>query len=409
MRVLLLDSSPRRYWLNKRIGVPLSTALAFGPIGITWAFLPIHLKSLGATFSLIALVSLIPALETILLSPTWGGILDRTGRGNRILLLSFLAQGIGFSIFPLLGSPEEFVLAVALMGLFSSSFIPVYAAIATRASRQYGRAIGGFWAAASLGYGSVTLLGGVIYQFLPVNYLFLLGAAYGFAGSLVVILAPRESLTMPKAPDISEGYWGLLRQRNIAVLCLLSVVVLIASSAFNSFFTLYLVVFLGGSRLLAGLAATATTVLGALAYRIVGPLNDRVGRKPVFLLGAVGYAAYFGILYLVTNVALVTILWVLPVYPLVQSSSAVLISDYTHAADRGKGLGLLESALSLGGGLGPVAGGVIADALNLQSVILFSLATALAAALSSQILLKENRATSIPIQDTTRTQPLSSA
>jgi MFS family permease len=288
------------------------------------------------------------------------------------------------------------------MGLFSSSFIPVYAAIATRASRQYGRAIGGFWAAASLGYGSVTLLGGIIYQFLPVNYLFLLGAVYGYAGCLVVVLAPRDSLTMAKAPDISEGYWGLLRQRNIAILCLLSVVALIAASAFNSFFTLYLVDFLGGSRLLAGLAATATTLLGALAYRLVGPLNDRIGRKPVFLLGAVGYSAYFGLLYLVTNVAVVTILWVLPIYPFIQSSAAALISDYTHAADRGKGLGLLESALSLGGGLGPLAGGLIADAFDLQSVILFSLATASVAAVSSQILLKENREVLVStIQDTT--------
>jgi MFS family permease len=237
----------------------------------------------------------------------------------------------------------------------------------------------------------VTLLGGVIYQFLPVNYLFLLGAVYGYAGSLVVVLGPRDSLTMPKAPDISEGYWGLLRQRNIAVLCLLSLVALIAASAFNSFFTLYLVDFLGGSRLLAGLAATATTLLGALAYRLVGPLNDTIGRKPVFLLGAVGYTAYFGLLYLVTNVAVVTILWVLPIYPFIQSSAAALISDYTHASDRGKGLGLLESALSLGGGLGPLAGGLIADAFDLQSVILFSLATASAAAVSSQILLRENR------------------
>lgn len=277
------------------------------------------------------------------------------------------------------------------MGLFSSSFIPVYAAIATRASRQYGRAIGGFWAAASLGYGSVTLLGGVIYQFLPVNYLFLLGAAYGYVGSLVVILAPRDSLSMTKAPDISEGYRGLLRQRNIAVLCLLSLVALIAASAFNSFFTLYLVDFLGGSRLLAGLAATATTLLGAVAYRLVGPLNDKIGRKPVFVIGAISYAAYFGLLYVITNVAVVTILWVLPIYPFIQSSSAALISDYTHAADRGKGLGLLESALSLGGGLGPLAGGLIADAFDLQSVILFSMATASATVVASQVLLKENR------------------
>src|SRR5437667_69745 len=93
--------------MNQRLTVQVSTALAFGPTGIIWAFLPIHLRSLGASYLLIALVSLIPAIETIGLSPAWGGILDKTGRGNKILLISLLAQGIGFSVFPSLQGPEE--------------------------------------------------------------------------------------------------------------------------------------------------------------------------------------------------------------------------------------------------------------------------------------------------------------
>ena len=386
--------------MNQRFTVHLSTALAFGPIGIIWAFLPIYLRSLGATYLLIALISLIPAIETIGLSPAWGGILDKTGRGNKILLISLLAQSVGFSLFPFLKTPEEFVLDVSLMGLFSSSFIPVYAAMATLSSRHYGRAIGGFWTAALLGYASATLLGGILYQYLSVNSLFLLGAIYGYAGTVVVLLAPRDALTLTRSLDISRGYWGLLKQRNIAILCLLSIIVLVSTSAFNSFFTLYLVDVLNGSRLTAGLAATGTTVLGIVAYRLVGPLNDKVGRKPVFVLGAAGYAAYFTILCFVTNVVVVTILWILPVYPLVQSAAAALMSDYTSASDRGKGLGLLESAISLGGGLGPLAGGLIADAAQLQAVIVFSLVIALISVGSSQILLKEKpRITvSAPIQ-----------
>lgn len=375
--------------MNRRLTVHVSTVLAFGPIGIIWAFLPIHLRSLGSSYLLIALVSLIPAIETIALSPAWGDILDKTGRGNKILLVSLLAQGVGFSVFPFLKSPEEFVLAVSLMGLFSSSFIPVYAAMATLSNRQYGRAIGGFWTAALLGYASATLFGGILYQYLPVSSLFLLGAIYGYAGGLVVLFAPKDSLTLKRSLDISRGYWGLLKQRNIAILCLLSITVLVSTSAFNSFFTVYLVDVLNGSRLIAGLAATGTTVLGVFAYRLIGPIIDKFGRKPIFLLGATGYAAYFTILYFVTNVVVVTVLWILPIYPLVQSASAALMSDYTSTADRGKGLGLLESAISLGGGLGPLAGGLIADAFHLQAVILFSLVVALASVASSQILLNE--------------------
>jgi MFS family permease len=382
--------------MNQRLTVHLSTALAFGPIGIIWAFLPIYLRSLGATFLLIALVSLIPAIETIGLSPAWGGILDKTGRGNKILLISLLAQGVGFSVFPFLQSPEEFVLVVSLMGLFSSSFIPVYGAMATLSNRQYGRAIGGFWTTALLGYATATLIGGILYQYESVNALFVLGAIYGYVSILVILFAPKNALTVKKSLDISRGYWGLLKQRNIAILCLLSITVLVSTSAFNSFFTLYLVDVLNGSKLTAGLAATGTTVLGVFAYRLVGPLNDRVGRKPIFMLGAVGYAAYFTILYFVTNVIVVTILWILPIYPLVQSAAAALMSDYTSAVDRGKGLGLLESAISLGGGLGPLAGGLIADAAQLQAVIIFSLATALVSVASSQVLLKEKPRITIP-------------
>jgi len=375
--------------MNQRLTVQLSTVLAFGPIGIVWAFLPIHLRSLGASYLLIALVSLIPAIETIGLSPAWGGILDKTGRGNKILLVSLLVQGAGFSVFPFLANPGEFVIVVALMGLFSSSFIPVYGAIATLSDRQYGRAIGGFWIIALVGYATATLIGGVLYQYMSANYLFLLGAIYGYIGTLVILFAPRDALTVKRSLDISRGYWGLLKQRNIAILCLLSITVLVSTSAFNSFFTVYLVDVLNGSKLIAGLAATGTTVAGVFAYRFVGPLNDNVGRKPVFMLGAAGYAAYFAIIYFVANVAVVTVLWILPIYPLIQSAGAALMSDYTSEADRGKGLGLLESAISLGGGLGPLAGGLIADAAQLQAVIIFSLAVALGSVVSSQVLLKE--------------------
>src|SRR6266571_9436241 len=54
--------------MNQRLTVQVSTALAFGPTGIIWAFLPIQLRSLNASYLLIALISLIPAIETIGLS-----------------------------------------------------------------------------------------------------------------------------------------------------------------------------------------------------------------------------------------------------------------------------------------------------------------------------------------------------
>ena len=377
--------------MNQRLTVQISTALAFGPAGIIWAFLPIYLRSLGATYFDISLISLLPAIETVILSPLWGGILDRTGKANRILLLSFAAQAIGFSSFLVLNSTLGFIVVVSVIGIFSSSAVPVYAAMATVASARYGRAIGKFWVYASIGYASVTLLGGVVYQYFDPQLLFALGISYAGAGLAVVYFAPKDALRVVRSSDPPHGYWGLLKQRRIALLCLLSIGVLVSASAFNNFFTVYLVSVLNGSRLVAGLAAAATTILGAVAYEYISPLNDKIGRKPVFVLGAAGYAGYYIVLYFVTNIAVVTFLWILPIYPLAQSASAALMSDYTSTADRGKGLGLLESALGLGGGVGPLAGGVIADLAGLQTVILFSLTVALVTLTFSQLSLKDDR------------------
>jgi len=310
------------------------------------------------------------------------------------LLVSFIAQAIGFSFFPFLNSPYEFVLIVSMISLFSSSFIPVFAALATAANPHHGLAIGKFWISASAGYASVTLLGGLLYQYESVDFLFVLGTVYGFLGALIIFLAPKDGLAMIRSIERPRGFWGLLRQRNIMILCVLSVAVLISASAFNNFFTVYLVDTLNGSRLTAGLAATATTLLGALAYKYVGPLNDKVGRKPVFVLGAAGYTLYYIALYFISNVIVVTILWVLPIYPLAQSASAALMSDYTGVADRGKGLGLLESSLSLGGGLGPLAGGLLADGAGLQVVVIFSLVVAFGTMVSAQLVLGKSETVS---------------
>src|SRR2546428_10270379 len=124
---------------------------------------------------------------------------------------------------------------------------------------------------------------------------------------------------------------------------------------------------------MAGLAATGTTSLGALAYRLVGPLNDNLGRKPVFLAGALGYVAYFIAIYFIKNIFVVALLWIIPIYPLIQSSAAALVSDYTSTGDRGKWLGLLEAAISIDGDIGPLEAGLtVAASRALCSVVTFS-------------------------------------
>ena len=86
----------------------------------------------------------------------------------------------------------------------------------------------------------------------------------------------------------------------------------------------------------------------------------------------VSYVAYFMTIYFITNAMVITILWLVPLYTLIQSSATAPVSDYTSTSDRGKSPGLLESAISLDGELGSLAGGLIADSVELRTVIFFS-------------------------------------
>src|SRR5207245_11622543 len=143
----------------------------------------------NASFLLISLIYFVPSL----LPPVWGVLLDRIRKGKEIILVSTLAQAVGFICLPFLSTPVQYVSVVVVMGFFSASFVPVYASLATWASQRYGRAIGGFWAFASLRFGIGTLTGCLLYELYGATTLLALGALYGSAGVPAVLFASKAT------------------------------------------------------------------------------------------------------------------------------------------------------------------------------------------------------------------------
>lgn len=115
----------------------------------------------------------------------------------------------------------------------------------------------------------------------------------------------------------------------------------------------------GGTEL--GLLAASYAVMRLIFGPVWGSLSDRVGRKPVLMIGILGYGItmfWFG---------LATRLWVLFV---ARSLSGILssatspttmayISNSTSKDERGRGMGILGAAVGLGTILGPGLGGLL--------------------------------------------------
>jgi DHA1 family multidrug resistance protein-like MFS transporter len=151
----------------------------------------------------------------------------------------------------------------------------------------------------------------------------------------------------------------------------------------------------GGTEL--GLLVASYAVMRLIFGPIWGSLSDRIGRKPVLMIGMLGYAItmfWFG---------LATQLWMLFV---ARSLSGILssatspttmayISDNTSEKDRGRGMGILGAAIGLGTVIGPGFGGWLAGdsptGAALSTPFFIAGAMSLVALLLIAVLLPESR------------------
>lgn len=109
-----------------------------------------------------------------------------------------------------------------------------------------------------------------------------------------------------------------------------------------------------------GAVAFAFGVASFLSGPVLGGLSDRVGRRPVLLLGFAGLALNF------YATALASALWVIVLARLfggaMQANIAVAqayVADITEPAQRARRFGLLGAMFGIGYTLGPVIGGVL--------------------------------------------------
>ncbi|NIM95793.1 MAG: MFS transporter [Anaerolineales bacterium] len=117
----------------------------------------------------------------------------------------------------------------------------------------------------------------------------------------------------------------------------------------------------GGTEL--GLLVASYAVMRLIFGPIWGSLSDRVGRKPILMIGVLGYGITM------VGFGLATQLWMMFAARILSGvlSSATspttmaYISDSTSEEERGGGMGILGAAAGLGTIFGPALGGLLAD------------------------------------------------
>lgn len=151
----------------------------------------------------------------------------------------------------------------------------------------------------------------------------------------------------------------------------------------------------GGSTLVAGALVGAYSAVQLFFQPILGRLSDRIGRRPVLLLGLAGSCVAYSIFGIGTERG--ELGWMFAARILAGMFGATIataqayVADVTKPETRAKGMGLIGAAFGLGFTLGPPIGGVLSERVSLAAPAYFASALSASAFLLGAFLLPESR------------------
>jgi MFS family permease len=132
-------------------------------------------------------------------------------------------------------------------------------------------------------------------------------------------------------------------------------------------FLAYYVESFGARAALVGLLMSSYSLAQFVFAPVWGRLSDRVGRRPILLLGLLGSVAGFTIFGLASTLSMLFLGRVLMgIFGATIPTAQAAVADVTAPEDRARGMGLIGAAIGLGFILGPALGGLLS---NLSSVL----------------------------------------
>jgi MFS transporter, DHA1 family, tetracycline resistance protein len=118
----------------------------------------------------------------------------------------------------------------------------------------------------------------------------------------------------------------------------------------------------GANALLVGLLSTSFSLMQLLFAPVWGRLSDRVGRRPVILVGLLGSSLSYLTFGLAPSLPILFLSRILAGIAGANISTAqAYIADSTQPENRAKGMGLIGAAYGLGFTVGPAIGGILSQ------------------------------------------------
>jgi MFS family permease len=391
--------------------------------GVIVPFLSKHLIERGWSDSGVGMAISLGALGVLLMQTPAGFLVDRVRRRRALLAAASLVVGLCYGVLPLL--PASWICLDPLLfvaGMSRSFFGPLLGALALGLAGHAGlnRLVGINQSWDHAGNLASALAAIVLLAWLPVTSIFYTVAAMSaLAAGSVFLIRAREvdeelacgghtPLTQPSPPPGREGrvrgerssvgFLILLRDRRVAILFAAVALFHLANAPVMPLVGTYVARLHGTNVQVACVVLTAQAVMIPVAW-LAGRLCESWGRKPVF-------AVAFAVLPLrILLYSLTDSPWTLVALQTLDGIGAgiygvvvvAICADLTRGTGRFNALqGLIATALSAGGVIGPVLAGVVVQYFGFGEAFYLFAAVAAAAALVFVLFMPETKEEELP-------------
>lgn len=376
---------------NLTILLAVSVGIVMTGFGIIMPVFARRLGDFGSGVEELGFMTAAFAMATFVAAPFMGALADKIGRRPLILLslFSFAVVNIGFLFAT---STAEFTLLRVVEGALTAGQMPAAMGIIADVVPEDERAQKAGIVTAGMGLGIVfgPVLGGILFDTWGFAGPFiasaaLAGVAFTFAFVMVKEtrtreVRKREALRQRRArassPASQTSRWGFLpRPRYVfSTLLLLDFVIVFEYTFVEPQMIFYFYDELQWSTIQFGLVIAVTGIGIVVCQVLFSNLSDRVGRKPIIILGAILFTALPGALAFVTWYPLMLILAAVAGMGLglIMPALNAYYLDITLTQFRSRVQGIKASSASLGGVFGPLVLAGVTSIFVPQSIFLLA-------------------------------------
>lgn len=297
--------------------------------------------------------------------PIVGALSDRMSRRKPFIIGGLILMGFGTFAFAFAGRFTDLLLLRSLQGLGVALTIPASMALmATATTKQTrGGSMGVYSTMRMVGFAAGPLIGGLLQIYFGFNAAFFTGAAFLLFSAILVQLWVDE--VPVSVPTQAAGPFRIIDRDLLAGGILgLGVATFLMASAFSMMGTLENEFNARLQQTVLGfsIAFSALTFSRLLVQVPLGRLSDRVGRKPLIVIGLILMAPATALL---GEAATTLQLTGLRVFQGIASAGIAapafaLAADLSRAGGEGRQMSILTVGFGLGIALGPLIAGVLA-------------------------------------------------